>query len=181
MTGAVKLGALLPWQYDSDVYFSETNRTAVDKILIPSLQLYGLILNPVWSRQASECVDNKYKPCYTLSIPNTQSKLELYSSTTLFFTDIGFRQSRKLAQTKIFIDGVWIPSPYNPGHSLYSEYGELFYRHLGYESIFRNISLTPKYKHVNSRFLSKCRNPVGGQVCLDQLNPDGNIQFRDPH
>ena len=170
------MGGVLPWEFDSDIYFSESNRTAVNKTLIPILQQYGLTLEPTEEGQGTGCVDSSYRPCYILDVPNSQWKLELYSSRRRMPKELAFLKRRKLRRTKVNLDGDWLPSQYNPGHYLLGKYGRNIYRHLEHESVLRG-NRARKHKYKNSGFFNKCLDPENRHACLDQLSPDGNIQF----
>ena len=172
------MSGVLPWEFNSDINFSESNRTAVNKTLIPILQEHGLILEPTEEGQAAGCVDSSYRPCYILDVPNSQWKLELYSSRSRMPKELAYLKRKKFRRTKVLLHGDWLPSQYNPGLYLLEKYGSKsnIYKHLEHESVLRG-NRARKHKHKNSGFFNKCLDRQNKQACLDQLSPDGNIQF----
>ena len=76
---------------------------------------------------------------------------------------------------------MWLKTDhYNPGAELLKRYVDNIYRHLEHSEMLRGSRTRGGNDYKNAGFFNKCRDPVFKHACLDQLSPDGNIQFKDP-
>ena len=132
--------------------------------VIQKMEKYGLI--PMISRRSHLHIT-----------PRSGWKIEFWG-----YVDEKWYQKRKNAtHTWVLFDGMWLKTDhYNPGAELLKRYVDNIYRHLEHSEMLRGSRTKGGNDYKNAGFFNKCRDPVFKHACLDQLSPDGNIQFKDP-
>lgn len=163
VSGSAKFGAVLPWERDADLDFVLPDQATMDTV-IKKMENYGLI--PMISRRSHLHIT-----------PRSGWKIEFWG----YVDEQLYRKRRNSNHTRVIFDGMWLKTDhYNPGAELLRRFVDNIYRHLEHSEMLRGSRTRGGNDYKNPGFFNKCRDPVFKHACLDQLSPDGNIQFKDP-
>ena len=166
--GAVKFNGVLPWERDADIFYLSGNFSAVGK------------LEPVF-RKAGYTLKLLYRPGQAKTRGGAYTsygsgwKLEFWSKPWLHSAELK-AQGKK--PTTVMFNGEWVEVPNNVGQEIRDRYGPEVYKHVEHSMVLNKGQFSRKTGYTWAGHFTKCPAP-GEHNCLDQLAPDGNLQFNN--
>ena len=80
--------------------------------------------------------------------------------------------------TTVMFNGEWVEVPNNVGLEIRDRYGPEIYKHVEHSMVLDRNQFSKKTGYTWAGHFTKCPVP-GEHNCLDQLVPDGNLQFNN--
>ena len=168
--GAVKFNGVSPWERDADIFFLSSNFSAVEK-LETLFRKAGYSLK-IHIKPGQEGAHNG-----AFHSGGSGWKLEFWSKPWMHSAQLK-SQGRK--PTTVMFNGEWVEVPTNVGQEIRDRYGPEVYKHVEHSMVLKKEHFSGKTGYTWAGHFTKCPKP-GSNNCLDQLPPDGNLQFNsDP-
>ena len=166
--GAVKFNGVLPWERDADILFLASNFSAVGK-LEPVFKKAGYSLKLLYKPGQGKT----YGGAYTSH--GSGWKLEFYAKPWMHSAELK-AQGKK--PTTVMFNGEWVEVPNNVGLEIRDRYGPEMYKHIEHSMVLDRNQFSKQTGYTWAGHFTKCPVP-GEHNCLNQLAPDGNLQFNN--
>ena len=166
--GAVKFNGVLPWELDADISYTpikEANFWERQK----EITKLGYTISKQYPGKCPKFDQNNVR-CLQFAVNTREWKIDVWDNTPKNITN--WLRDHQLKPTKVQIGGRWFNSLTNPGLYVRNRFGFEVLKHVEHPYM---TGVSSSKNMPSGRFI-KCPYP-GCINCLDQYEPDGNIDI----